>query len=170
MDRESFWEGCTVGDICQLITKKPSVVSLETTMFDVISTFFDDMRLRHVYVLDRHNVLQGMMRMRDMLRYFFPGVSIQEIGFDPAWAFRMNLLTNTIGTLGMEEPKKRQVADIMDAEPRAITRGMELREAARMMIRDDVNELPVVDDMFRLEAELSVYEILHYFRENNQRN
>jgi len=137
----------TVGDIRRLLVDQPAVITEDQPIENLLQKIVDDPRTRHVYVVDETGVLIGSVRMNAVVRFLFPLEATVEQGDE--------LLLRNFASF-----EAKTVRDIMNDEPYYVTESTSLGEMASLLIREQINELPVVDDGKRIIGQVNVYEVI----------
>lgn len=146
-----------VKDIRHLLVENPASVDPTAPLRDVLEEMDKDLRTRHVYVVDRDNRLLGTVRMGSVVEYLFPYNAIIE--------HSTPLYDAYIPQFGA-----KTAADIMHQPAVRVTEETTLGEMARLLIREGINELPVVDDAERLIGQVNMYETIKAYLQIEQRN
>jgi CBS domain-containing protein len=122
----------------EIMNSSPATVRPSATLADVLQ-LMADRKTRHVVVVDpQEAAVIGILSDRDMAMYYDPGGMTQE-----RW-------------------KEGQVQQIMTKSPITIGSSAKVEEAARMLLREGVSALPVVD-MGQLVGVLTDREFVRYF-------
>lgn len=135
----------TVADVRDLLVKHPSVIAPDAPIHALLQKIIEDPRTRHVYVVDAQKKLLGSVRMQTVVHYLFPLVNQEEEQVVPAIPRYLNI---------------SQVQDLMKTDPFYVTEKTTLWEVSRILMREKINELPVVDDQHRIIGQINVYEII----------
>lgn len=140
-------------DVRNLLVKDPVVMGPEQSVEELLAAIIKDPRTRYAYVVDKKGRLIGSVRMNDVVRYLFPFEAVVEGSTELS-----------VGKYAYFEAKT--VGDIMDDSPRFVKETTSLSDMADILIREKINELPVVDDQMRIVGQLSLYEVIAtYLRE-----
>jgi CBS domain-containing protein len=134
-----------VGDVYEQIVKKPSVVRRDSKIKEVIESMLQNPLSRKVYVVDADGKLLGMVNTETVLRLIGYRVGVRELGGLSFYRFMRDMFKEEVSTL--------------IAPTRSVTRDTKLTEALDTMIREHVNDLPVVDADGRLIGELVSLEL-----------
>ncbi len=116
-------------------------------MRDVLAKMIEDLRTRQVYVVDEEGSLVGVVRMNAVVEYLFPYNAIIEHG--------MSLYAAYIPKGGVQT-----AADLMISPAVRVTGETSLGEMARLLMRESINEMPVVDGQERLIGQVNMYETI----------
>jgi Mg/Co/Ni transporter MgtE len=114
----------------------------------------EDLKTRHVYVVDEDNKLIGSVRMNSIVQYLFPMGAVLSAGVFSADHLKVNLFST-------------KVSDIMKKDPFSVKEESELASVAVIMIKEKINELPVVDDDMKLIGQVNVYEMIEAYKTIN---
>jgi CBS domain-containing protein len=140
-----------VNDVFDLIVKGATTVSVEDTMSDVIEGMLGNPVSRKVYVVDRQGKLLGMVNTDTVLRLIGYRTGVRELGAMSFYRFLRDMFKEKVSTLM--------------SPTRAVTKENSLKDALDIMIRDHVNDLPVVDAEGRIIGELVSLELFLKGRE-----
>lgn len=140
-----------VNDVFDLIVKGATTVSVEDTMSDVIEGMLGNPVSRKVYVVDGQGKLLGMVNTDTVLRLIGYRTGVRELGALSFYRFLRDMFKEKVGTLM--------------SPTRAVTKENSLKDALDIMIRDHVNDLPVVDGEGRIIGELVSLELFLKGRE-----
>ncbi|MGD1060435.1 MAG: CBS domain-containing protein [Methanomassiliicoccales archaeon] len=130
-----------MGDVTGLVVKEPTQVRKSAKTRDATELMLQNSVSRKVYVVDVEGTLVGAVTNETILKLIVCWVGAQEnrgIEFD-------RVLRDTL---------KEDVEQVV-AKVKAVKRETKLTEALRIMIELHVNDLPVVDDDYKLIGELS---------------
>lgn len=147
MIREKTFAAMKIGDIMSLIVETPSTITRNAPVKELLETVIEDTKTRHVYVTDDSNKLIGVVRMTKVVEYLFPFTSM--------------LLHATDMTLGnMQSIKAQTVEEVMDDTPLFVGIDSPISDAARILMTEKINELPVVNSAMELIGQINVYEFI----------
>ncbi len=141
-------ESITVMDIRHLLIEDPVLVRPSLSIEDLLVKMIDDLRMRHVYVVNEDNVLVGVVRMNAIVRYLFPFAAFIALN-------ESDVILKELVNFGA-----KTVSDIMDPQPCFVEESTSLSDMAGILIREKINELPVVDKDKRVIGQVNVYEII----------
>ena len=147
MDKELLLGRKTVSEVRDLLVKDPTVVRANDDLDSVCASVVCDSKTRHVYVVDDDNKLLGSIRMNTMVEYLFPYTSLVEQG-------------SKILKGKAVSPDARWAKEVMDTPLLYVKETTTLSEVARIFMREQINELPVVDDNMIIIGEVNFYEII----------
>jgi CBS domain-containing protein len=146
-----------VKDIHHLLVENPASVPAGAPMRDVLAKMIEDLRTRQVYIVDDEDHLLGVVRMNSVVEYLFPYNAIVE--------HSKSLYDAYIPKIGAQT-----AADLMISPPIRVTGETTLGEMARLMIKEGINELPVVDGRERLIGQVNTYETINAYLDIVQRS
>lgn len=136
-----------VENIRHLLVEEPTVINKKQSIDELLVSIVDDPRTRHVYVVNDANSLIGIVRMNKVVQYLFPFAAMIEHGTE--------LSIGDLANFDIE-----CVQDIMDENPCYVKGSISLSEMADILIRERINELPVVDDDMHLVGQINIYEVI----------
>jgi CBS domain-containing protein len=141
-----------VKDIRHLLVEDPATTRPSASLLEVLEEMKRDLRSRHVYVVDEAGRLLGTVRMASVVQYLFPFDAVVELNTPLYEAYVPRLDAKT-------------AADLMHTPPVRVTEETSLDEMARLLIREAINELPVVDENECLIGQVNVYETIKAYLE-----
>lgn len=144
-----------VKDISDLIVKDPSTISPEASLDDLLAKVIENPVTRHVYVIDDNKVLIGSVRLNNIIEYLFPFTTIA------AQKYRTLVSLDPFVRI---EPKV--IRDIMNGAPAFVFENTPLSEMVSIMMREKINELPVVNRKRQIIGEVNTLEIIDYYLKN----
>jgi CBS domain-containing protein len=144
---EKTLENRSVKDICSLVTAEASVVREDCSWDDLLVELLEHPCTRHVYVVDDHGTLVGAVRLGALMKRLFPFASQGEQGETFSSSPEASFDAETAG-------------DMMLQDPCCVTEETSVGELIGMMTRENVSELPVVDDRGRVIGEVNVLEVI----------
>jgi CBS domain-containing protein len=140
-----------VKDVKQLIVANPSILMENSSLNELLKEIIKDSRSRHVYIINKKNKLIGSVRLNNTIQYMFPSIALLQ-GSD----------TLQVGTYMMFSSAKT-VKDIMTTNPSYVFEDTALSEMIKILIREKVNELPVVDKELHVIGEVNFLEVIQYY-------
>ena len=140
-----------VQNIKDLIVKKPAIVTAKTPINEVLKKIIEDTRSRHAYIVNDENILIGSIRVNNIIQYLFPTTILLDSSEAPH-----------IGSF-MEYSSATTAGDIMNTNPSYVFEDTLLAEMAQIMMREKINELPVVDKNKKIIGEVNILEIIAYY-------
>lgn len=147
MEYETLLSTIPVCEVRGLLIENPLVINAEASVDALLAKMIEDPRTRHVYVVNDEGVLIGSVRMHRIVERFFPFTMVLERGQDslcvPALPFAAD-----------------KVSEIMKSEPFYVHEDTALTDVARILMREHINELPVVDWSMRLIGQINMHEII----------
>jgi len=144
-----------VKDIRDLIVKNPSTISPEASLDDLLTKIIENPVTRHVYVIDDNKVLIGSVRLNNTIEYLFPFTTI---------AAQKHRILISVDPFVRIEPKV--VRDIMNGAPAFVFENTSLSEMVMIMMREKINELPVVNKKRQIIGEVNILEVIAYYLKN----
>lgn len=138
-----------VKDISHLLVENPASVPAGAPLREVLAKMIEDLRTRQIYVVDDEYRLIGVVRMNSVVEYLFPYDAIIEH-------------SESLSLYAAYIPKveAQTAADLMISPPAWVTGETTLGEMARLMMKEGLNELPVVDGRKRLIGQVNMYEAI----------
>ncbi len=162
MKREKIWDDVSVRDVRELIVKQPTTISPDASLRELLAKYNEDLRTRHVYVVDADSKLLGVVRMNTIVRFLFPYAAVAEEGASTAYEMALNPNIQTVVIEGAD-PLEMTAENIMNDDPYSVTEDTQMHDLAKILIRDVINELPVVDTTGKIIGQINVYEIIDEF-------
>jgi len=134
-----------VGDVYELIVRTPTTVREGAMISEVIDGMLSNPVSRKVYVVDSTGKLLGIVSTETILRLIGYRTGIRQQGATSFYRFLRDMF-------------KEDVKKLMTST-RSVTREDKLTSAMEIIMRDHVNDLPVVDDKGKLVGELISLEL-----------
>ena len=141
-----------VKDIRHLLVEDPATIDPGASLLEVLEEMEKDLRTRHVYVVDGQGKLLGTVRMGSVVQFLFPFDAVIE-------------LDNSLYESYVPRLDAKTAADLMHTPAVRVTEETSLGDMARLLIREAINELPVVDENERLIGQVNVYETIKAYLE-----
>ncbi len=148
---EKTFRDTLVGDVYELIVKRPTTVARDAKISAIIEGMLENTVSRKVYVIDDGGMLLGMVNTDTILRLIGYRTGVRDTGALSFYRFLRDTL-------------KEDIADLV-TPTRSVTKDHRLVEALEIMIKDHVNDIPVVDAEGRLIGELVSLELFLKGRE-----
>ena len=137
----------------ELITLRPSIISENATLQEVLGTIIDNPKHRALYVVDKNSKLIGIVDLRRLTRHVFPHL------------FEEDLIGRGIIDLVSSETAK----DLIPHPPAYVTDDDDLETALRRMMENRLEEIPVVDKDMKVIGDLNLLELFEvWMREKDQ--
>ena len=136
-----------VRDVKHLLVKDPVVVGPDQTIEELLAAMAKNPRKRYAYVVDKEGRLVGSVFMNDVVKYLFPFEAVVERSTELSIGKYAYFETKTVG-------------DIMNDSPRFMKETTLLSDMANILVKEKINELPVVDDQMHIVGQLSLYEVI----------
>jgi CBS domain-containing protein len=144
-----------IKDVRNLVVQNPSTISPDGNIDELLSKINENLKTRHVYVVDKNNKLVGSVRINSIVQYLFPMSAILSAGVSTA-QFNVNLLS-------------QNVSDIMKKDPFSVKEDDLLSKVGKIMIKEGINEVPVVDDAMHLIGEVNIFEVIEAYKTINNK-
>jgi CBS domain-containing protein len=144
-DAEKKFSETLVGDVYELIVRTPTSVREDAQVREVIDGMLSNPLSRKVYVVDGQGKLKGIITTETILRLIGYRTGVRQTGATSFYRFLRDMF-------------KEDVIRLMTST-RSVTREDKLTTAMDIMLRDHVNDLPVVDADGRLVGELISLEL-----------
>ncbi len=151
MDKRNELGRLKIKDVMHLVVENPTVVKKDETISKLLEAVNKDLKTRHVYVVDDENKLIGSVRMNSIVKYLFPMKAILSSSITSHSNLNVNIFSAT-------------AENLMKIEPFSVKAESTLSSAATIMIREEINELPVVDDEMHIIGQINVYEIIEAYK------
>lgn len=135
-----------VRDVHTLLAEEAFTIGPDCSVDELLERLVENPRTRHAYVVDGSGRLIGSVRPAAFLRCLFPIATLDRVG-------RKGLVEAALAT------ETVRVRDIMSKDPSSLYEHSTLAEMVELMIREDVSELPVLDDQRRVVGEVSLPEV-----------
>jgi len=148
---EKRFEDTLVGDVSDKLVLKPSRVSKDANLGEVVDQMLANPLSRKVYVTDQNGRYLGTVSTETVLRLMGYRLGIRDVGGVSFYRFLRDTL-------------KQDIADLV-TPTRSVTKDDRLVDVLEIMIKDHVNDLPVVDAEGRLIGELVSLELFLKGRE-----
>lgn len=158
VDEHSLLNALIVADVWDLVVDNPTTIGPDAPLVELLERMVEDVRTRHVYVVDAQRHLIGVVRMTMVTELLFPLQALSAELSEP-YLFRQVRLGG------------QTVRDVMNSEPRSVRADTGLQDLARVLIEERITELPVVDKTMRLIGQVNMYEIITaYLRIRHERS
>ena len=151
MDKRNELGRLKINDVMHLVVKNPTVVKKDETISKLLDAVNKDLKTRHVYVVDDENRLIGSVRMNSIVKYLFPMKAILSSSITSHSNLNVNIFSAT-------------AENLMKMDPFSVKAESTLSSAATIMIKEEINELPVVDDEMKIIGQINVYEIIEAYK------
>lgn len=145
LESDKLFSETLVSDVYELVVKKPSTVKKEGKIKEVIESMLQNPLSRKVYVVDDDGKLLGMINTETILRLVGYRVGVRDLGGLSFYRFLRDMF-------------KEEVESLI-TPTRSVVKEARLTEALAIMVREHVNDLPVVDSEGRLIGELVSLEL-----------
>ncbi len=148
-------EDLRVEDISSLYDIEPSTVRTGDPIWKMVAALIVRPRGRNVYVLDTEEKLIGTISFRDMIRITNARLGARRKG--------------VVGLIQYLRDIFREDVDDLMRDPIVVNPYTNLVEALQKMEELKMNDMPIVDDDYKLVGELSGMEILRFAYEDIKR-
>jgi len=139
------FEDLKVEDVYQLVSASPAKLQKNARIHEVLSAMLGHPTSRKVYVIDVEGNLAGVIRTETLLKLI---------------GFREGVRQNTAPSfVHMLKDLQKESAESVMEKVRPVKRVTSLKDALELMVEDHVNDLPVVDDDYKLIGELMALEL-----------
>ncbi len=139
----------TVGSVRSLITTEPSVVVEDATLYEVAEEILRDPKTRSVYVINSERKLVGIIPVIELIQYmYYEYIPSEYI----TYRFPLALSRETCAK------------DIM-LPPVYVRDDDSITEAFRLMFKENLKELPVVDRSMHVIGDLNILELIVAWKE-----
>ena len=140
-----------VGEVRDVVVIEPTIAFPDEKIEDVVVRISDDLRTRHVYVVDESRKLLGSFRMNSVLKYLFPYSELINDGI-------------TLNRESVSNFFAVDISEVMNVSPLYVRDYMKLDECAELMLSEGINELPVVDSEMKLTGQISVFAMIEAYK------
>ncbi len=137
----------TAKDVKDLLMEQPATVELDQTIDDVLNSTIEGRRTQHVYVVDSEKRLVGSIRMNTIVEYLFPYASLSEKAGEVLSGWMPRIGAKTAG-------------DLMNTDSLAVEETTPLSDVARILMREKINELPIIDKQSRIVGRINMNGII----------
>lgn len=138
-----------VKDLLPYSTSRPSVVSTDATLREVVAKLIEDVGTREVYVTDEEEHFYGVITLRRLARFVFTHAL-------PAKSSPTELL-ELVSAECAKDLALRKAAYVHEDDP--------LEHVIEVMFRFDINEIPVVNRERRIVGNLNMLQLLAAWHE-----
>ncbi len=133
-----------VRDVRNLITQEPTVARRDESLVEVARKIVENPKTRSVYVVDSQNRLVGIIPVIELVQYlYYRDIPQEYVLYHPPMALS----------------KDTRAEDIM-LPPEFVKDDDNLRDAIRKMFKNNLKELPVVDEDMRIIGDLNILELI----------
>ena len=135
-----------VADIFDLVTGKPAIVNEDSMLKEAVEAITQNLTSHKVYVADSQGKLKGVITIETLLRQVGYKAGVRETGMISFFKFISGVF-------------KENVTEYME-KPVAVTKDHFVLEALQKMVEYHLNDLPIIDDEYKIIGELHSIEIL----------
>ena len=150
MDTKKKLATTQVKDVRNLIVKKPTTIKTSASTIEILKSIISDTRTRQVYVVDNSNRLIGSIWLNDIVVLLFP------------WAASLDKYEPEV----LEYNKifiAKTAESIMRTDPLYVYETDSLENVAKIMMENNISELPVVDKNRVVIGQINMYEIIESY-------
>jgi len=144
-----------VGDIFEIVTGKPAIVNEDSMLMDAVEAITQNVTSHKVYVVNSQGKLIGVITIETLLRQVGYKAGVRETGMISFFKFLGGIF-------------KENVTEFLE-KPITVTKDDFVIEALQKMVEYHLNDLPIIDDEYKIIGELHSLEILkhtkNYFEE-----
>ena len=133
-----------VKEIKNLVTPNPSLIGANAPAVQAVEAILRDPKTRVVHVVDKNLKLLGSIDIKIVIRTFLPDM------------FDVDLFASGI----IERLHGGKASDLISGEPVSVNEECDLESALKILIENNLDELPVVDNDGTVIGELNILEIL----------
>ena len=133
-----------VKDVRTLITQTPTIVREDASLISVAEKIIEDPKTRSVYVINSQERLVGIIPVIELVQYLYYRDIPQEYIL-----YRFPMILSS----------EAKAEDIM-LPPEYVKDDDSLGEALRKMFKNNLKELPVVDDEMHIIGDLNILELI----------
>ena len=150
-DKRSF--GKIVDLLEQLKQRKVPVVPRRATVSEIIDAFAASEHLRILYIVDDERRFVGVLSLGNMIKHVFFHYH------DPSSIDSRSIISMVVS---------ETAGDFMQREPVFAISSEDVEDVLQRMIDYNVKELPVLDDEKRVVADLTIVDLLKYYKEREK--
>ena len=154
MLKEKQLSGYFVSDVRHIRTPFPVTIRAEDSICSILQVEISEKHCRNIYVVDANETLLGVIRIKDVLRSLFPLTSLSEGISDGL---------NSLPRLNADTAEK-----LMTKPALCVTESTPLNQAALILIKENLFELPVVDAQNRIIGQVDASEIIAFSMKFNK--
>lgn len=134
-----------VKEIRQLINPLPSLIGANAPAVQAAEAILRNPKTRAIYIVNKEKTLLGTINARRLIRYLMPYMFHEE---------------DITGSETLKNIRIRNVRDLITGEPVFVTEDDNLEKTVRLMIENELDELPVVDEKKKVIGEINILEVL----------
>lgn len=132
----------------ELKQRKIPMVSKGATVSEIVDAFVGSHHSHILYVVDDGGRLIGIISLGNLVRYVFFLYHDQHI-------HTRNLISMAVS---------ETAGDFMEREPMFATLSEDVEEVLQRMTKNNVKEIPILDDEKRVVADLTIVDLLKYYK------
>ena len=145
MLKEKKLSGYTVSDVRHIHTQKPVTVEADASIASILEAGIAERHCNNVYVVDSQNTLLGIIKTKDILKRLFPVTSL---------ANGINGGVSEIPVFNAIAAKELMIPAL------SVTDSTSLAKIASIFFRENILEMPVVDDNKKIIGHIDASEII----------
>ena len=135
----------TVSDIRKSVVENPAVVTIGTSIKDALIELVGDHRTRHIYITDKNGKMIDSVRVNNVIENLFP--------YETLWQS-----SSEYADLGIFS--KKNLEDIINRNFVYVRDSTKVSDMISIMLREKINELPVLDLEMRIIGEVNILEVI----------
>jgi CBS-domain-containing membrane protein len=135
----------TVSDIRKSIIENPAVVKIGTSIQNALRKLIEEHHTRHIYVTDKDGKMIGSVRVNNMIEYLFP--------YETFWQRSSEIAISSLFL-------KQNLEDIICRDFKYVHDSTKVSDMIGIMLREKINELPVLDSEMRIIGEVNILEVI----------
>jgi len=137
-----------VGDIGKDIFENPVIVTIDTTIKDALKKLIEKHHKSHIYVTNKEGKMIGSVRVNNIIQYIFP--------YETIWESNSEYLQMGIFS-------KDGLEDLLTQDFYYVRDSTKISDMIIIMLREKINELPVLDSEMRIIGEVSIFEVINAY-------
>ena len=146
MKYEALLGEIPVRDVRGLVLENVLTVGPEQDIDVLLARMLEDPGAHHVYVVNEQGILVGSIGTEEVLARLFPFTTVLERDRESMY-------------MSVPQVAADKLFEIMDPAPPTVQDSTPLAEVARILERDGISELPVVDRSMHLLGQINVHDI-----------
>ena len=150
MDTKKRLASTKVEDVRNLLIKKPTTLKTSASTTEVLKSIISDTRTRQVYIIDNLNHLIGSIWLNDIVEFLFPWAATLDKFESEALEYNQIFCAKT-------------AEDIMRTDPLYVYETDSLEDTAKIMMENNINELPVINNNRMVTGQINMYEIIEAY-------
>lgn len=142
----------SVSDICDTIVREPSTIKKDAEIKEVLQKIIENPITRHLFIIDDDNKLIGSIRTNRILEHLTPDLIIENkeySGLSESDFFRY-----------FQALEVYNAWDLADKKPISVKLDTTVSDVLKIMHKEKINELPVINENGFLVGEVNLLEII----------